>query len=150
MSVAGRGRLLGIDHGSKVIGLAGCDANWTAARPLQVLARKSRSADFAAIREIMVAQQVAGIVVGLPNLPEDKTATSQASTVQRWASRLAAAVNVPVYLWDEQYSTQEAEDLRGSFGAEHSERIDHIGGAVILQGFIDAQAEGVTLPAPLR
>src|SRR5260221_10738797 len=147
MSVAGRGRLLGIDHGSKIIGLAVCDANWTAARPLQVLVRTNRSADFAAIREIMAAQQIAGIVVGLPTLPEDKTATSQASTVERWASRLAAAVNVPVYLWDEQYSTQEAEALRDS---GDDDRIDHIAAAVILQGFIDSHAEGMELPAPLR
>ncbi len=147
MSVAGRGRLLGIDHGSKVIGLAVCDANWTAARPLQVLVRTNRSADFAAIREIMAAQQIAGIVVGLPTLPEDKTATSQASTVERWASRLAAAVNVPVYLWDEQYSTQEAEVLRDS---DDDDRIDHIAAAVILQGFIDSHAEGLALPAPIK
>ena len=147
MSIIGRGRLLGIDHGSKVIGLAVCDANWTAARPLQVLVRTNRSADFAAIREIMAAQQIAGIVVGLPTLPEDKTATSQASTVERWASRLAAAVNVPVYLWDEQYSTQEAEVLRDS---DDDDRIDHIAAAVILQGFIDSHAEGLALPAPIK
>jgi putative holliday junction resolvase len=147
MSLTEQGRLLGIDHGSQIIGLAICDANWTAARPLQLLARKSRSADFAALREIMAVQHIAGIVVGLPVLPEDKNATSQASTVERWATRLAAAVNVPVYLWDERYSTQEAEELRDS---RDTERIDHIAAAVILQGFIDAHAEGIALPQPLK
>src|SRR4051794_2414603 len=110
-----RGRLLGIDHGTKVIGLAVCDANWLFARPLQLLKRKDRETDFAHIRDLMREQQIAAIFVGLPEQPADQIITSegptQAGTVRRWASRLAAAVAVPVYLWEEQFSSFEAERL---------------------------------------
>src|SRR5215813_866784 len=97
MSTAGtaRGRLLGIDHGTKVIGLAICDANWIAARPLELLSRKSRAEDFARIQQIIAKQRVAAIVVGLPELPGEGNATSQANTVRRWSTRLAAAIKLP-------------------------------------------------------
>lgn len=142
-----RGRLLGIDHGSKVIGLAVCDANWTAARPLGLLARKTRAADFAEIDAVIKQQEITAIVVGLPELPAGVVATSQASTVRRWASRLAAAVSVPVYLWNEQFSTQEAQQLLSEAGSQQSGRIDDRAAAVILQNFIDAHPVGTALPA---
>src|SRR5437868_2112972 len=111
MSSIRRGRLLGIDHGSKVIGLAICDANWIAARPLELLTRKDRATDFARIMTIIAQQQIEAVIVGLPELPEAGDVKNQADSVRRWVSRLAAVVSVPVYLWDEQYSTFEAEQL---------------------------------------
>lgn len=149
MQFSSRGRLLGIDHGSKVIGLAVCDANWVAARPLQLLERKSRAADFAEINKIIARQEIAAVVVGLPELPAEIVATNQATTVRRWASRLAAAVKIPVYLWDEQFSTATAELLLAEAGSQWSGRIDDRAAAVILQHFIDAHPAGSTLPNPL-
>jgi putative Holliday junction resolvase len=144
-----RGRLLGIDHGSKVIGLAVCDATWIAARPLQLLVRTTRAADFAEINNVIKQQEIVAVVVGLPELPAEIVAASQANTVQRWASRLAAAVSVPVYLWDEQFSTEEAQELLWAADAKWDERIDDRAAAVILQSFIDTFASGSTLPTPL-
>ncbi len=144
-----RGRLLGIDHGSKVIGLAVCDANWIAARPLQLLVRKTRAADFAEINKIIQQQEVVAVIVGLPDLPADIVATSQASTVQRWASRLAAALNVPVYLWEEGFSTDEAQQLAAETGGRLPDRIDDRAAAVILQSFIDSHPPGLPLPKPV-
>src|SRR5450755_276978 len=100
-----RGRLLGIDHGAKVIGLAVCDANWIAARPLALLIRSHRAADFARINEVIAEQQIAAIVLGLPDQPAESgldrpTSPSQGNAVRRWSTRLAAAVRVPVYLWE--------------------------------------------------
>src|SRR5687767_4718814 len=111
MSAPDRGRLLGIDHGTKFIGLAICDALWIAARPFEVLPRKTRVEDFARIHAILTRQQIAAIVVGLPEQPADHSSYSpqQANIVRRWARRLAASANVPVYLWEEQFSTSEAE-----------------------------------------
>ncbi|HLY25354.1 MAG TPA: Holliday junction resolvase RuvX [Aggregatilineales bacterium] len=147
-----RGRLLGIDHGSKVIGLAVCDAAWIAARPLQILKRRSRDEDFAAIRKIIKEQQIAAVVVGLPELPPGLVATSQADTVRRWIERLAAAIDIPIYTWDEQYSTQRAEELSREMGLRRNSlqdrqaRIDDRAAAVILQGFIDAHPSDTSLP----
>lgn len=149
MSAISRGRLLGIDHGSKIIGLAVCDANWTMARPLQLLTRKTRTIDFAAINKVIMEQEIAGIVVGMPELPTDVVATSQANTVRRWVSRLAAAVPRPIYLWDEQFSTNEAQQLAAQVGKNSSERIDDWAAAAILQSFIDAHPFGSTLPKPM-
>jgi putative Holliday junction resolvase len=148
-SAISRGRLLGIDHGSKVIGLAVCDVNWTVARPLQLLVRKTRAADFAEINKVIANQEIAAIVVGLPELPAEIVATSQASTVRRWASRLAAAVSIPVYLWDEQFSTSQAEQLAAEAGKTGSGRLDDWAAAAILQSFIEAHPPGAILPNPI-
>src|SRR5205814_9357930 len=94
-SMSTRGRLLGIDHGEKVIGLAICDANWIAARPLELLVRRTRAQDFAHINAVIAQQEIAAIVVGLPELPPDHNVTGQANTVRRWVTRLASAVSVP-------------------------------------------------------
>ncbi len=147
---AARGRLLGIDHGAKVIGLAVCDAHWIAPRPLQVLVRKSRAEDFAAINAIIARQQIAAVVVGLPEQPMEGASNAQANTVRRWATRLAAAVNVPVYLWEEQFSSLEAERLAEEAGIRLSGRIDDRAAAVILQSFIDAHPPGTPLPKPVK
>ncbi len=145
-----RGRLLGIDHGNKVIGLAVCDAAWIAARPLRLLTRKNRAADFAAIQQILDEQHIAAIVVGLPDMPETFSGVSQAHTVRRWVSRLAAAVSIPVYLWDEQLSTFEARELAAEAGARSAERVDDRAAAVILQSFINAFPDGTPLPPPVK
>ena len=150
MNLTGRGRLLGIDHGEKVIGLAICDANWTAARPLELLVRRTRAQDFAHINAVIVQQEIAAIVVGLPELPPDHNLTGQASTVRRWVTRLAAAVSVPVYLWEEQYSSFEAEQIAAEIGLDRAGRIDDRAAAVILQSFIDAHPAGIPLPAPVK
>lgn len=146
-----RGRLLGIDHGTKVIGLAICDALWIAARPLQILKRKSRAADFAQINAIIAKQQISAIVVGLPEQPADSVnpSTEQADEVRNWSKRLAKAVAIPIYLWPEQFSSFEAEQLAAEAGTRPAARIDDRAAAVILQSFIDAHREGMELPDPL-
>jgi putative Holliday junction resolvase len=145
-----RGPLLGIDHGAKVIGLAICDGSWIVARPLGLLERKSREVDFGRIRELIAKHHIVGIVVGIPITPDDFDAKSQARTVQRWMTRLAAAVEAPVYGWDERYSTFEAHLLAEEAGVELQGRIDDRAAAVILQGFIDAHRPGVPLPSPVK
>jgi putative Holliday junction resolvase len=149
-SPAPRGVLLGIDHGDKVIGLALCDSSWIVARPLQQLKRTSREADFARIKALLERHHVQGVVVGLPATPEDFDGVSQANTVHRWVMRLAAAVNVPVYLWDEGLSTFVAEQLSLETRIALPDRIDDRAAAVILQSFIDAHPAGTALPDPVR
>ena len=133
-----------------MIGLAICDANWTAARPLELLVRRTRAQDFAHINAVIVQQEVAAIVVGLPELPPDHSVTGQASTVRRWVTRLAAVVSVPVYLWDERYSSFEAEQIAEEVGLDRARRIDDRAAAVILQSFIDAHPAGTPLPTPVK
>ncbi len=144
------GRLLGIDHGLKVIGLAICDPTGLIARPLRLLRRTSRRTDFAAIARVIAEQSAVAVVVGLPLSPPHITVHTQADTVRLWASRLAAAIPVPVYLWNERYSSQEAADLLAEAGRDQPERVDAVAAAVILQSFLDTlRDEGVPWPEPV-
>ena len=145
-----RGRLLGIDHGQRVIGLAISDPTQRLARPLQLFTRTTRVADFAALNSIVTEYQAVGIVVGLPETPPDFAGTSQSETVERWAARLAGQVSTPVYLWNETLSTDEAEHLL--VGGRHSraERVDHVAAAIILQSFLDAHPPGTSYPVSVR
>jgi len=131
------GRLLGIDHGLKIIGLAISDPTGLIARPLGLIHRTSKRADFAQIEAIIQAQAIAG-------------GYTQADRVQLWASRLASAISVPVYLWNERYSTQEAEELLTETRQERPERVDAVAAAVILQSFLNTiRDEGIPWPAPV-
>ncbi|PJF31802.1 MAG: Holliday junction resolvase RuvX [Candidatus Thermofonsia Clade 1 bacterium] len=143
-----RGVLLGIDHGERVIGVACCDASWLIARPLAVIERTTRAADFAKIAALAEKQGTVGIVVGVPILPEGETAQSR--TVRRWASRLAAALPLPVYLWDESYSSAEADEILDEIGAARPERLDGHAAAVILARFIAAHPPERALPPPIK
>lgn len=143
------GRLLGIDHGLKVIGLAISDPTGLLARPLDLLRRTSKREDFAHINALIAAHDVAGLVVGLPVSPPEIAVYTQADRVRLWASRLAAAVDVPVYLWNERYSTQDAEELLHAAGRERPERLDAVAAAVILQEFLDSMRAGEPWPAPV-
>jgi len=144
------GRLLGIDYGLKIVGLALSDPTGSLARPLQVLRRTSKQADFAAINAIIQQHGAVAVVVGLPESPPDITVYTAADRVRLWASRLAAAVDVPVYLWNERHSTQEAEELLAEAGRARPERVDAIAAAVILQSFLNAlRDEGFPWPDPV-
>jgi len=143
------GRLLGIDYGLKIVGLALSDPTGSLARPLQVLRRTSKQADFAAINAIIQQHGAIAVVVGLPESPPDITVYTAADRVRLWASRLAAAVDVAVYLWNERQSTQEAEELLAEAGRERPERIDAVAAAVILQEFLDARRAGEPWPEPV-
>lgn len=145
-----RGRLLGVDHGNRVIGIAVSDPTQRLARPLQLLKRTTRAADFSALNAIIAAQSAVGIVVGSPETGPAFTGISQTDTVQRWAARLAGQVNIPVYLWDETLSTDDAKHLIAASGRLRPERVDHIAATVILQSFLDEHPPGAPYPAPVK
>jgi putative holliday junction resolvase len=153
-SLVRRGRLLGLDHGDKHIGLALSDAAWFTVRPLMVIKRRTKAEDFAVISDVIAKQQVVGVVVGLPLNPDrdedDADTPTRASTVRRWASRLAAVLKIPVYLWEEQFSTSEAEAILAERDIKADGRIDDHAAAVILQTFIDAHPLVIPLPDPIK
>lgn len=140
------GRLIGVDYGLKVIGLAISDPTGLLSRPLDLLRRRSKVEDFAVIRRLVEEHGAVGLVVGLPESPPEITVYTHADRVRLWASRLAAAVSVPVYLFNERYSSQEAEDILRGEGRALPDRIDAVAAAVILQGFLDARREGLPWP----
>ncbi len=145
------GRLLAIDYGLKVAGLAISDPTGSIARPLQLLRRTSKKADFALIDALIRQHDAVGVVVGLPESPPEITVYTAADRVRLWASRLAAAVDVPVYLWNERHSTQEAEELLAETEHARPDRVDAVAAAVILQSFLNAlRDEGFPWPDPVE
>jgi len=142
-------RLLGLDHGTTVIGVAISDAGGHLARPLQLITRSTRIADFSAIAALINSFQISGIVVGLPFTTPEFTAESQMPTVQRWAARLAGTIARPVYLWDETLSSDEAYAIGQQIGRSERDRIDDLAAAIILQGFLNQFPPGTAFPEPV-
>ncbi|MFM8498656.1 MAG: Holliday junction resolvase RuvX [Chakrabartia sp.] len=137
------GRLLGLDVGTQTIGTALCDAGWTIATPAELIRRTKFSVDRAKLREIIGAQLVRGIVIGLPlNLDGSDSPRTQST---RAFARNIDELGLPIFLWDERWSTQAVEramiaaDLSR---AKRADRVDSAAAAYILQGAIDALAMG--------
>jgi putative Holliday junction resolvase len=137
------GRLLGLDVGTKTIGIALCDAGWTIATPAELIRRGKFSADLERLRALAEAQQVKGLVVGLP-LNLDGTDSPRTQSVRAFARNLAP-LQRPILLWDERWSTQavtrtllDADASR----ARRAELVDKMAAAYILQGALDALTMG--------
>jgi len=140
-ALPGRGRLAGLDVGSRTIGVALCDSAWTIATAAQTIRRGKFAGDLAALRKLAETQQLKGLVVGLP-LNLDGSDSPRTQSVRAFARNLAP-LGLPVLLWDERWSTQavtrtliDADASR----ARRAELVDKIAAAYILQGAIDALA----------
>jgi putative Holliday junction resolvase len=138
------GRLLGIDHGIKRIGLAVSDFSWLIARELMVINRKSRKVDFELLNRIIEEQHAVAIVIGLPsNLDLDAGVHTQADTVRLWVERFAETTDVPIILWDEQMSSVDAQELSRQRKRKVTDPIDDLAARLILQSYMDALREGL-------
>jgi putative Holliday junction resolvase len=137
-------RILGIDPGEKHIGIAISDPSGTIANPLLVLTHVSRPIDAASIAQTARDKKVKLIVVGQALDVDGKPAYSG-----RRAARLAAAIqiqtDIPVVLWDESYSTQDARNAQINLGTSRRKRSGHLdvlAATVILQTYLDSQSAG--------
>ena len=137
------GALIGMDLGTRTIGIATCDARWSFATPGKTLPRGKFTRDKALIEQLVAERQVKGLVIGLPlNMDGSSGPRAQAS---RAFARNLAVLGLPVLLWDERWSTASAERdmIAQDFSrAKRAERIDSHAAAVILQGAIDRLAGG--------
>ena len=132
------GRLLGLDVGTKTIGTALCDAQWTIASPAQLIVRTKFTADKTALEALIAREAVRGLVVGLPlNLDGSDSPRTQST---RAFARNLDALGLPVLLWDERWSTAavtrtliDADTSR----ARRADLVDKLAAAYILQGAID-------------
>ena len=133
------GRLAGLDVGTKTIGVAFCDANWSFATPDKTIIRKKFSADLEALKAVFAAQSVVGLVVGLP-LNMDGTDSPRTQSTRAFARNLLP-LGLPILLWDERWSTAAVERAMIAADvsrAKRAERVDSAAAAFILQGAIDA------------
>ena len=133
------GRLLGLDVGTKTIGTAMCDSQWTIATPAELIRRTRFTKDLAALQALAEAQQAKGIVVGLP-LNLDGSDSPRTQSVRAFARNLAP-LGLPVLLWDERWSTQAVTRTllaADASRARRAELVDKMAAAYILQGALDA------------
>jgi putative Holliday junction resolvase len=137
---------LGLDIGSKRIGVAGCDGTGLIAFGLATIDRTSFDRDVAQLRELVEQRQVQLLVIGMP-YSLDGTLGFQARKVQKFAARLAEALQLPVEYVDERLTSFEAEELMKAEQRSPSRNkglIDRKAAAIILQQWLDSRrSEGL-------
>ena len=136
-----RGKLAGLDVGTRTIGLAVCDSGWSFAGPSKTIKRTKFTNDLNILKQFVEAEKIIGLIVGLP-LNMDGSDSPRTQSVRAFARNLAP-LGLPILLWDERWSTQAVE--RAMIDADVSrarraEKVDALAAAHILQGAIDALA----------
>jgi putative Holliday junction resolvase len=132
-------RLIGIDVGTKTLGLALSDVTRMIASALETIRRTKFKTDVASLLDIAARHEVGGFVVGLP-LNMDGTQGPRAQASRAFARNLAALTPAPILLWDERLSTAEAERMLIEADTSRQRRaqvIDKLAATLILQGALD-------------
>lgn len=135
-------RILAIDHGEKRIGLAISDLTGTIANPLTVVKHVSRAIDAAQVANIASEQGAELIVVG-QSLDEDGQPNLAGRRAARFAEALQSQTDMPIQMWDESFSTQNARAARIQMGVSRKQRaghLDQLAATVILQSYLDARS----------
>jgi putative holliday junction resolvase len=140
--LSARGALIGLDLGSKTIGVATSDPERRLASGVETIARKTFSADAARLLKLAAERKAAGFVLGLP-VNMDGSEGPRAQSARAFARNLARLTELPIALWDERLSTAAVE--RDLIAADVSRRrraqvIDQHAAAFILQGALDRLA----------
>ena len=135
-------RLLGLDLGTKTIGLALSDRSRRFATPLRTLSRSKFRDDAAALVELCASESVGGLILGLP-VNMNGTEGPRAQSTRAFVRNLAPLIALPIVLWDERLTTVAAE--RAMIDADVSRRkradkIDAVAASYILQGALDRLA----------
>ncbi len=137
-------RLLGVDLGTKTIGLALSDVERRIATPLETLKRTKFTPDADAIRRVVERFEVGGLVVGLP-LNMDGTEGPRSQATRAFVRNLKPLVQIPVAFWDERLSTMAVTRTLIDADASRARRgalVDKMAAAYILQGALDRASPG--------
>lgn len=139
--------MIGIDLGSKTIGLAISDVERRLASPLRTLPRGAFARDADALSAIFFEFNVAGIVLGLP-LDLNGRDNPRAQSTRAFARNLSMRTSLPIVLWDERFSTAVVTRSlidNGVSRARRAQVVDKMAAAYILQGALD-RLDGLTRP----
>jgi len=134
--------LIGLDLGSKTIGVAASDPDRRVAAPVETISRKRFSLDAARILALAAERRATGIVLGLP-INMDGSEGPRAQSTRAFAKNLARLTDLPIALWDERLSTAAVERALIAADASRARRkavIDQHAAAYILQGALDRLA----------
>lgn len=137
-----RPRVLGLDVGSRRIGLAISDPLGITAQGLETLQRQNKRLDFAQLEQVIREYEVAEIVVGLP-LRMTGAEGTQAEKMQAFAEEIRRRFRLPVHLWDERLTSVQANRLLRETDMSIKRRgqvVDQMAAVLILQSWMDARA----------
>ena len=132
-------RLLGLDPGSKNVGIAICDENKIIATPLKIIKRSSFKSLVNELIQIIKENNIKGIVVGNP-INMDGSMGPSAHSVLDLTKNLSKNIKIPLVLWDERLSSEGAFKISSNLGSNVTSRVkklDKNAAAFILQGAID-------------
>ena len=138
-SIGKKSRLLGIDQGKNRIGLAISDEDKLVSTPLKTISKKNNSNFINQINEIIVENNIKGIIVGNP-INMDGSIGRSAQSANDFAKYLSNNVSIPVSMWDERLSSQGAFNLTSNLDVNVSkkvEKLDQNAASFVLQGAID-------------
>ena len=139
-----RGALIGLDLGTKTIGVASSDPDRRLATGVETMARKNFSADAAHLLALAAERKAAAFVLGLP-INRDGSEGPRAQSTRAFARNLARLTQLPIALWDERLSTAAVEReliAADMTRARRAEVIDQHAAVFILQGALDRLARG--------
>ena len=132
-------RLIGLDLGSKRIGVSICDDKQSIATPFKTLNKINTDKIIDDVKVIIQENDIGGIVIGNP-INMDGSLGPSAQSVNDIAKNISKSINIPVCLWDERLSTVGAFNLSSQLDVNVSKRVKNIdqnAAAFILQGAID-------------
>jgi putative Holliday junction resolvase len=135
-------RILAVDHGEKHIGLAISDPTATIASPLKVIQHVSRLMDAAQVANLAAEHDAALVVVG-QSFDEDGKPNLAGRRAAKFAEALKGQTPIPVILWDESFSTQDARAARIEMGVSRKKRaghMDELAAVMILKSYLDANS----------
>ena len=138
-SIGKKSRLLGIDPGKNRVGIAISDENKVVSTPLKTILKKNNSNFLNEIKEIILENNVKGIIIGHPINMDGSTGPS-AQSAKDFAVYISNNVSIPVSMWDERLSSQGAFNLSSNLDISVSKKVDKLdenAASFILQGAID-------------
>ena len=133
-------RILAVDHGEKRIGLALSDPTATLASPFKVIEHVSRVMDAAQVANLAAENDAALIVIG-QSFDEEGRPNLAGRRAAKFAESLKQQTQIPVILWDESFSTQDARAARIEMGVSRKRRaghLDELAAVMILRSYLDA------------
>ena len=136
-------RLLGLDVGTKRIGVALSDPLGLLATPLLILSHENQKKDIENVLELARTYEVSTIVVGLP-ISLDGKLWHQGQMILGFANMLQRSSSIQIDTWDERFTSAEAEKLLREAGSEPSKlksKLDSAAAAVILQSYLNSQGD---------
>lgn len=133
-------RILSVDHGEKRIGLALSDPTATIAGPLKVIQHISRMLDAAQVATLAAEHEVGLIVIG-QSFDEEGHPNLAGRRAARFAEALKEQTDIPIILWDESFSTQDARATRIEMGVSRKKRaghMDELAAVMILRSYLES------------